>query len=124
MLRKTVGLARVVAAAGLESANLSEMPDDKALEMVFGPSADVVAREIEGELILVPIAAGVGDVEDVLFTLNESGRAIWNLLDGTRSLREIAAELEAEFIGDAGQIEADILGLVTELAARRILVWK
>ena len=37
------------------------------------PSEDVVAREIEGEFIIVPLAAGIGDMEDELYSLNESG---------------------------------------------------
>jgi len=73
---------------------------------------------------LVPIAAGVGDAEDALFTLNETGRAIWGLLDGVRSLRQVAAELTREFEAAPAVIEADILGLVRELASRRMLVRK
>ena len=42
----------------------------------------VVAREIEGELILAPLAVGVGDVKDALYTLNGTRQAIWKRLDG------------------------------------------
>ena len=44
---------------------------------MYVPSEDIVAREIEGELIIVPLAAGIGDMEDELFSLNETGREIW-----------------------------------------------
>jgi hypothetical protein len=37
------------------------------LDAAYVPSEDVVAREIEGELIIVPLAAGIGDMEDELF---------------------------------------------------------
>ena len=33
------------------------------LDTICAPSEDVVAREIEGELITVPLAAGIGDME-------------------------------------------------------------
>jgi len=46
-------------------------------ESVCVPSEDVVSREIEGELIIVPIASGIGDMDDELYTLNDPGRAIW-----------------------------------------------
>ena len=91
-----------------------------SLEKVYVHSEDVVAREIEGEIIIVPLVAGIADVDDELYTLNETGKAIWKLLDGTKSLREVAEELAREFEGD--EIVRDVLGFVTELTARRILV--
>jgi hypothetical protein len=50
------------------------------------PSEDVVAREIEGDMIIVPLVAGIGDADDELYTLNETGKAIWKKLDGQKSL--------------------------------------
>jgi coenzyme PQQ biosynthesis protein PqqD len=92
------------------------------LDTVYTPSEDVVAREIEGELIIVPLAAGMGDMEDELFTLNETGRAIWDRLDGKRSLKDVVGELSAEFEAPEGEIETDVRGLIEELAQRKMLV--
>lgn len=89
---------------------------------VCAPSEEIVAREIEGELIIVPLASGIGDVDDELFNLNETGKAIWQLLDGKRTLQDVARELAAEFEFPAGEIEPDVIGLVEELLKRRILV--
>ena len=75
----------------------------KNLERIVRPSEDIVAREIEGEIILVPLAAGIGDMEDELFSLNETGRAVWQKLDGRKSLGEIARELASEFEGASGR---------------------
>ncbi len=91
-------------------------------DMVYGVSDDVVAREIEGEIIIVPLVAGIGDLEDELFTLNETGKAIWDRLDGRRSLNEVIAALAAEYQAEPGEIDTDVLGLVEELARRRMLV--
>jgi hypothetical protein len=66
---------------------------------IYAISDDVVAREIEGEIIIVPLVAGIGDLEDELFTLNETGKAIWELLDGRRSLQEVARELSGKYRG-------------------------
>lgn len=106
----------------MSSTTGSIMSMNISLDSVFSPSEDVVSRMIEGELILVPIAAGVGDIEDALFTLNETGRVIWQRLNGMRTLREIAVELAAEYDSAPGTIEDDILGLVSELLSRRMLV--
>jgi len=92
------------------------------LTAVCAPSDDVVAREIEGEIIIVPLASGIGDADDELFTLNETAKAIWQLLDGKRTLQDVSRELSAEFEFPAGEIERDVLGLVEELLKRRILV--
>lgn len=100
------------------------MAKEISIDDVFVPSEDVVARLIEGEMILVPIAAGVGDAEDALFTLNETGKAIWELLDGVRSLRQVVAELSREFAAIPAVIEADVKGLVQELVTRRMLARK
>jgi coenzyme PQQ biosynthesis protein PqqD len=94
------------------------------LESAYGPSEDVVVREIEGELIIVPLVAGVGDLEDELFTLNETGRAIWQKLDGRRTLRTVVSELAEEFDAPASAIEQDVLGLLEELERRKIVVRK
>jgi len=88
----------------------------------YTPSDDVVAREIEGELIIVPIASGIGDIEDERFTLNDTGRAIWTELDGKRNLKDVVELLSAEFKEPADEIERDVVGFVEELVKRGILV--
>ena len=88
------------------------MKANVTLDTIYTPSEDVVAREIEGEIIIVPLVAGMGDTDDELFTLNETGKAIWERLDGQRSLQDVVGELAAEFESDEGEIETDVLGLV------------
>ena len=98
------------------------MEPNVSLDTVYTPSEDVVSRNIEDELLIVPLVSGIGDMEDELFTLNETGRAIWELLDGQKSLRDVVKELEAEFDAPAGEIEADVIGFVEELLKRGMLV--
>jgi hypothetical protein len=100
------------------------MTDTATLDMICAPSDDVVAREIEGDLIIVPLAAGIGDSDDELYTLNETGRVIWGKLDGARSLRQIASELANEYAAPAADLERDVTGLVGELLRRKIVVVK
>lgn len=85
------------------------------------PSDDVVAREIEGELIIVPLVAGMGDVDDELYTLNPTGQAIWQRLDGTRTLGQIVDDLAQEYDAPRASIEQDVLGLMGELFRRRMV---
>jgi len=90
-------------------------------ESICIPSDDVVSREIEGELIIVPIASGIGDNEDELYTLNDTGRAIWQRLDGKRTISDVAADLAGDYTAPLDQITRDVMGLVDELARRKIV---
>ena len=94
------------------------------LDEAFVPSEDIVAREIEGEIVIIPLVSNIGDIEDELYTLNETGQAIWRKLDGLRTLRGVAAELAGEFDAPLEVLEQDVLGLIGELASRRMVVRK
>lgn len=91
-------------------------------DAAYRPSEDIVAREIEGEVVIVPLAAGVGDLEDELYTLNETGRAVWKKLDGSRTVRQVAAELAEEFEAPLEVLEDDVAGLLEELLKRQMVV--
>ena len=93
-----------------------------SLEAIYAPSQDVVAREVQGEFIIIPITSGIGDLEDEIFTLNETGRAIWDKLDGKRSLKALAVLLSSAFKAPALEIEKDVLGLSQELLKKKMLV--
>jgi hypothetical protein len=91
------------------------------LDNVCVPSENVVAREIEGEVIIVPLVSGIGDADDELYTLNPTGQAIWQKLDGKRTLKEIAGLLQNEFDAPITDLEKDVLGFVNELTKRKML---
>ncbi len=95
---------------------------DVRMEMVLIPSDEVVARVIDGALIIVPLTAGMGDLENDLFSLNETGAAIWDLLDGSRTLGEVAAALREQYEAEPGEIERDVSGIAAELLKRGMLV--
>ena len=85
------------------------------------PSDDIVAREIEGDLVIVPLVAGIGDADDELFTLNETGHAIWKRLDGEKTLGDVASLLAEEFEAPLDTLQDDVVGFAGELTRRRIL---
>lgn len=98
------------------------MEAEVRMDAVYSPSDDVVAREIEGEIIIVPLVAGIGDMEDELFTLNETGKVIWYHLDGEKTLAALVDKLAGEFGAPAAEIAQDVAGFVKELLKRRMLV--
>ncbi|MCM8796977.1 MAG: PqqD family protein [Candidatus Omnitrophica bacterium] len=92
------------------------------LDDIYAPSEDVVARDIQGEFILVPVTSGIGDLEDEIFSLNETGRVIWEKMDGKKTLRAIAKELAYVYAASQKEIEEDILGITKELFNRKMIV--
>ena len=92
------------------------------LNAIYVPSEDVVAREIEGELIIVPLASGIGDLEDELYTMNETGRVIWAGLDGKKPIKDLIAVLSSKYAAPADEIARDVFGLLEELMKRRMIV--
>ena len=98
------------------------MEEKVRLNAVYTPSDEIVAREIEGEIVIVPLGSGIGDMEEELYTLSETGRAVWEKLDGARTLKDIAEALAREFEAPPGVIEEDVVGLLGELVERKIAV--
>lgn len=100
------------------------MEGEVRFDIVYVQSENVVSRNIEGELLIVPLISGIGDMEDELFTMNETGKTIWERLDGKKNLQEVMLELSAEFDVSVGELEKDVVGFVTELIRRGMLVEK
>jgi len=94
---------------------------DVTLDSVCVPSEEVVAREILGEMVIVPLTGGIGDAEDELYSLNRTGHAIWQQLDGERTLAGVAAALRDTFNAPLEEIQSDVLGFASELVRRGIL---
>lgn len=92
-------------------------------DAVYRPSDDLVAREIDGQLVIVPIAASIGDLEDELYALNDTARAVWGKLDGRRTVEAVVGELAGEYSGaSTEEIGSDVAGLMQELLKRRMVV--
>lgn len=81
------------------------------------PSASptVVGRLTAGEAVLVLPAQGEVKV------LNEVGARIWSLVDGSRTVGQIAAAIGAEYDVEPGQAETDVLEFLTELERKGII---
>jgi hypothetical protein len=98
------------------------METDVKINDIYMPSENIVAREVQGEFVIIPIVSGIGDMEEEIFSLNETARAIWGKLDGKKTLKDIAISLVTEFQAPVDEIGQDILGLAQELLKRKMLV--
>ncbi len=84
------------------------------LDKCFAKEKELVTREVAGERIIVPIKGHVGDLEGV-YTLNELGATIWQLINGQTTAREFAEAVRNEYdVGDA-EAEKDVVDFLSSL---------
>lgn len=83
-------------------------------------SDDIVMRNVGGEMILVPIRANVGDLDSV-YTLSTVAARVWTLLDGSRTLDEIAALLTGEYDVSHETLRADLEELIASLESSSLV---
>jgi hypothetical protein len=84
------------------------------LKSVLSHSSSVVTRKTGSEYVLVPITNNIADMNSV-FTLNETGAFIWELIDGKRDVDEIITELTKEYDIDASGAKADVMAFIEKM---------
>jgi len=82
------------------------------LDAVYAASSNVVVREIQDEIIILPFASGIDDTENEPYILNTTGQVVWQRLDGIKRIKDIVADLAAEFDTPAGVIEKDVIAFI------------
>lgn len=84
------------------------------MDIVLKKSDNVVSRKIEDEYILVPIRNNVGDL-NYIYTLDEVGARIWELIDGKRNFNDIHDAVCAEYDVSPDQATKDIREFLKDL---------
>ena len=80
----------------------------------FIPKDSLVFRRIAEEVILVPIRKRAADI-DKMYSINETGARIWELMDGKNTLEEIAKRISQEYDVEESVVKEDILELTNKL---------
>jgi hypothetical protein len=88
---------------------------DVSLEAYPHPTVTARGRLLDQEAVIV--LPDKGEVK----VLNEVGARIWALADGSRSVREIAAEIARQYDVSAVQAEADTLEFLRELREKALI---
>ncbi len=86
------------------------------LDKIYCVKDRVASRKIVDEVILVPLRDSVAEMEN-LYSLNEVGARVYELVDGKRSVRDICAVIVDEFDASAEQAEADVSQFVEQLSS-------
>jgi hypothetical protein len=87
----------------------------------FIRNKEVVSRQIEGELIIVPIRSGVGDLNS-LYTLNPVGSVLWDFMDESHTIAEMVQRVCDEFEVTASQAQQDIAAFLESLLEEKLIV--
>lgn len=85
----------------------------------FVRSADVVARRIAGEVVLVPIAVRTDDANRRtanFYVLNETGEFLWERLESPAEPEGLASLLSQHYEIDVDSARADVERFLSDLA--------
>ncbi|MGH9319467.1 MAG: PqqD family protein [Vicinamibacteria bacterium] len=84
------------------------------LDSVYTRNDRVVSRRIVDELILVPVRQSVADME-TLYTLNEVLARVYELIDGSRPIRDIVRAITTEFEVSPETAESYVREFISQL---------
>jgi hypothetical protein len=79
-------------------------------------AAKIVAQQAAGKWVLLDVKTGE------YYALDSVAGRVWQLCDGTRSVRQIAEVVGDEYDGAGQAIEDDVAALVSELVGESLLV--
>ncbi len=87
----------------------------------FMRNQEVVSRKIQGELILVPIRSGVGDLNS-LYTLNPVGSVLWEFMNEGHTVIEMVQRICEEFEVTKTQAQQDIETFLGSLLDEKLVL--
>jgi len=90
-------------------------------ERLYRREENIVAREIAGEMILVPIRGNLADMQRI-FSLNPVAAYIWEHLDGGTHLEDICKGVVTDFEVEKEEAEADIHDFISDLLQANLII--
>ncbi len=81
---------------------------------VYARTPDIVPRQIAGDTILVAVRGELARLERI-HVLNTVGEYVWGLLDGTRTVAEVATAVCEVFDIDGATALADVSDFLADL---------
>jgi len=89
---------------------------------VYAVSSDLISREIEETIVIVPLDSGIGKLDEDIYSLNETGKDVWDLIDGKRSFETIIQSLSKKYNTNTQSISNDIIELVSDFMDKGLIV--
>lgn len=92
------------------------------MDSAYVSSSDIVSREIEGKIILIPLTSGIVSIENELMSFNKTGRSIWENINKGKTLNEIVKILSKKYDEQPDIIGKNVEGLALTLLEKGIIV--
>jgi hypothetical protein len=86
----------------------------------FIKEQDFVTRRIAGETVIVPVRGRVAELNSI-YTLNEVGTLIWQLIDGQTAVSQIIEAITREYQVAADQAAQETFDFLTSLEAAGLI---
>lgn len=83
-------------------------------DMALQKNPDMVTRVIDDETILMPVYKTSEDI-NCIYTLNQAASAVWNLIDGKKTMAEIKNEILQQFDTAPEEMEQEMAALLKDL---------
>ena len=90
------------------------------LKSVPSKSPSIVTRKTGNEYVLVPVANNIADMNSV-YTLNETGAFIWELIDGERNVEDLIEAMISEYNIERETAMADVLSFIDNMSKYLII---
>jgi len=85
------------------------------LESIPIQNPTIIHRVVDNEAVLVAPKSSKVTV------INEVGAVIWNSIDGQRNVKQICAEILAQYEANSQEVEAETLQFLSNLLEREII---
>ncbi|MCF6248818.1 MAG: PqqD family protein [Desulfobacula sp.] len=92
------------------------------LSSIYKIVDSVITKTIEDELVIVTMNDGISDVDSSIFTLNPTGKVVWEKLDGKYSLKDIINQLAEEYKAPEDAVKKDVEKLVEKLVEKKLVL--
>ena len=89
------------------------------LDRIYNSKNKFVVREVENELILVPLSGNVAKMNE-MFTMNETGKFLWENIGENTSVDDLVNKLTEEFQVDEVTARRDTENFINSLLTRLI----
>ena len=77
-------------------------------------SASIVTRKTGNEYVLVPVTNNIADMTSV-YTLNETGAFIWELIDGKKSVEDLINAIIDKYDIDREKATKDVFSFIDNM---------
>ena len=88
--------------------------------MKYLRSSFVVARDVAGEHLLVPVSGAVADMRR-LFSLNDSGMTVWTALADSITEEQLVEILLQKYKAEEGVVRQDVRELLEQLVEQKLV---